>query len=338
MSSHGEDRDLLYEPIKDRSLSLDRCFLCGIGLDESNKTEEHVFPRWLQAKFDLWNKELTLSNRTAIPYRSLTVPCCIRCNSTHLARIETSVQNAVEGGYDTFSGLDPLVVYQWLLKIYYTILFKELFLVFDRASPSSGATIMRREDFEQFNMCHILLQSTRFEPEFMPDPPWSIFRFRVHQYDDIARNFDFRDSLVALCVSIRMGDIGVVACLEDNNSKELMHTEYFRKFQQHPLHPIQFAEITAMVFYEQTLLNRVPKYLIQLPTEQGMKVLSAPLQGLSSKPIYDEWDQEAYACVLAEIIGAPVGRLYAPPDRVMSWLRDDEGTVKVLGASDVEWP
>ena len=70
--------------IKDRSFGRSTCFLCARRLGSKNRSDEHIFPKWLQARFDLWNERLTLINGTTIPYRSLVVPCCKICNNHHL--------------------------------------------------------------------------------------------------------------------------------------------------------------------------------------------------------------------------------------------------------------
>ena len=49
-----------------------QCFLCGEELDNGEDTKEHVIPKWLLHKFDLWDKTLVLLNRTRISYRYLT--------------------------------------------------------------------------------------------------------------------------------------------------------------------------------------------------------------------------------------------------------------------------
>src|SRR5580704_9225452 len=83
------------------------CFLCGCRLGKRNATEEHIFPKWLQARFNLWNEQLTLLNGTTMPYRALRVPCCSTCNNEHLSQIEDKVRSAVERGPRSVNRLDP---------------------------------------------------------------------------------------------------------------------------------------------------------------------------------------------------------------------------------------
>ena len=70
-----------YSPFEKMTFTYDKCFLCGEILTDENSTEEHIYPKWLQNKFDLWDKQLILLNGTGINYRNLKIPCCKRCNN-----------------------------------------------------------------------------------------------------------------------------------------------------------------------------------------------------------------------------------------------------------------
>jgi hypothetical protein len=133
----------------------DNCFLCGSPLGE-DKTREHVFPRWLQHRHNLWGQQLTLLNRTHITYSQLTIPCCKSCNSGHLSSMENRVRTAVEGGYAEAAKLDPLLLYQWMGKIFYGILRKELTLLLDRRNKDGG-TIIPPDLLEGFSTLHLFL-------------------------------------------------------------------------------------------------------------------------------------------------------------------------------------
>lgn len=47
-----------YNPFEKMTFTYDKCFLCGEILTDENSTEEHIYPKWLQNKFDLWDKQL----------------------------------------------------------------------------------------------------------------------------------------------------------------------------------------------------------------------------------------------------------------------------------------
>src|SRR4051794_24050423 len=107
------------------ALDHDHCFLCGVELSSDNRSDEHVFPKWLLNEFDLWDERLNLLNGTTIPYRQLTIPCCLTCNTYWLSQIEEKVQKAFSAGADAVEALDRVALCLWLGKIYYGLLFKE---------------------------------------------------------------------------------------------------------------------------------------------------------------------------------------------------------------------
>ncbi len=50
------------EKLYKRSFEKDVCFLCGISLQEVESSSEHVIPKWIQNRYDLWNQKLILLN------------------------------------------------------------------------------------------------------------------------------------------------------------------------------------------------------------------------------------------------------------------------------------
>lgn len=75
----------LYNPFEELQLGQDKCFLCGCRLEKNNNNSaEHIFPKWLQKKYNLWKREIALPNETTIKYNQLTIPCCKNCNNTYL--------------------------------------------------------------------------------------------------------------------------------------------------------------------------------------------------------------------------------------------------------------
>src|SRR5713226_5139659 len=107
---HPNPRSLFYA-VERRRFGRSICFLCGRRLSPKNRSDEHVFPKWLQSRFSLWNQTLTLLNGTHIPYRSLTIPCCIECNTLHLSLIEDGISTATLRGHRAVAALDPLTLF-----------------------------------------------------------------------------------------------------------------------------------------------------------------------------------------------------------------------------------
>jgi hypothetical protein len=138
----------------------DHCFLCGVPLNETNRSEEHVFPMWLQSALGLQHKTIVLSNKTTIKYMNLKIPCCDTCNNVHLARLESRVSKIVLDNNRSLSELSNQDINCWISKIYIGILWKELELRYDRKNPTSEK-IMPKEAINIVRFNHFYLQSCR---------------------------------------------------------------------------------------------------------------------------------------------------------------------------------
>ncbi len=156
----GEEFQDLIENLYKRSFERDNCFLCGISLQKAESSSEHVIPKWAQNRYDLWNQKLFLLNKTLIPYRQLTIPCCAECNKYRLQPIEISISSATLSGPEAVRKLGEKVLFLWLGKIFYGILYKELFLFFERKS-SDGITIINPYLLQKYKSHLFFLQQAR---------------------------------------------------------------------------------------------------------------------------------------------------------------------------------
>jgi hypothetical protein len=123
-------------------------------------------------------------------------------------------------------------------------------------------------------------------------------------------SFDIVDNLHALTIAIRIGEVGVIACLQDHGAQAQSFSSYFSKFA-FPLHGLQFREMAATIFYKQSLLNKTPKFMVQLPTPSNpnMDVICLPLGGLAGGPLYNEWSQKEFAEYLARYTGLELDQI-----------------------------
>lgn len=282
-------------PLATMPFDNDHCFLCGALLTEANRTVEHVYPKWLQTKFNLWNQHLILLNQTSIPYKNLVIPCCKRCNSHMNKTIETPLMEAAEAGYDAFVELDKQKIFQWLCKLSYGILFKEMFLKLDRSKHTSG-TILNKEDLKEEQTTLLFLQSMLTNANYEGHKPYSIMIFRLHGYEDDP--YWASDNPIVHTFFMRIGNIGIIANLMDNgvNEEIFMGDPQMRSLTKQTLHPIQFAEICAKFFYKSYLLS-VTQSNVFLLNELGIPEM---VLGISSSICEErDWSQEYYAKILA---------------------------------------
>jgi hypothetical protein len=307
----------------------DACFLCG-ALLQDQRTREHVFAKWLQHKHDLWDKQLKLLNETFIRYRQLVVPCCTTCNNEHLSRLETQVEGAFRAGYAAVKQLPALVLYQWAGKVFYGILRKELRLLADLADRNSG-TIIPADLLEGFMSLHLFMQSIRRPFVFRDGEPFTSLVVKLHHGDGFG-DFDFRDDLQRMLVSIRSYDVGLIIALQDAGLTKGSYGRYVDEVNGEKLMPIQFDELFTKVLYGVSLLTRIPKFVTAVSDDltKPVDVHMLPLGGLSTVPVVREWSQEEYAHHLEAVFAHSqpdwtFDKLYVPPNQVRTWMTDASG-------------
>lgn len=328
----GASRHVAEDVFASRSFDRKHCFLCGVRLGTKNTTREHIFPKFVLHEFNLWEQQLTLINGTTIPYRKVVIPCCRLCNNDHIGKLDNRIATFLKGGFKTFKTLDEPTIFQWLSRILYSILYLEL--ITPRNPRYSRRKILKRDFFHELHTAHLFLNSIRIPTHFHQPHPWSIFLFESQKHPNPMVNFDFKDNPLLLTAAIRLNDVSVVAALQDNGALRSLGEKALgiRKAHKFALHPTQFSEVVARVFYQASLLNRVPKYMTVSSPGGTMEVLSLPVQGLSSKPVFDPWSIEGYARALSWSCHLPVEKLYYPGKGVMTFLYDERGAPKHIPA------
>jgi len=79
----------------------DCCFVCGARPGNVPFNDEHVIPRWILRRYNLFDRMINLPNGTSLRYDRYTVPCCEACNTLIGRMIEEPIRQIVEGGFDS---------------------------------------------------------------------------------------------------------------------------------------------------------------------------------------------------------------------------------------------
>lgn len=285
-------------PLNSDEFSYNNCFLCGVALDNNNSSEEHIYPQWLQKEFNLWNQKLILLNQKTINYKSLKIPCCKSCNEILGKKIEKPIQKAYKGGYEEFNKLDKTIIFNWLNKIAYGTLYKELSMRFYLDDPESRK-IYTKEFLNELNyMQYIFLQSIRFNTQLI-NKPYSIFIFKIKEHDKKdywAGDFTFTNTFC-----MQLNDVGIIACFQDSgyNWGFFNHFPKQQNLLQEELHPIQIRELCAQIIYKASTFNRNPFYTYSFNKDaESMFIHSHNING----DAYDDWDNDTYMRLLKKLL------------------------------------
>lgn len=279
-----------YNPFDNEDFDYENCFLCGKEIEEEEKSLEHIFPKWIQKKFDLWNKRLTLTNGTSIEYRQLTIPCCKECNSVHLSQVENVIKSLVESPIQNLNEEEEQIVVLWVMKIFYGMIYKNLSLSLDRKKPQ-GNTLLSPKEVESYSALHLMLQASRFKTNFISPKPWSVFIFEYENED-----FHYISEYNLLCCSLKLGNVGISVSIQDNNMVE-QFLKPFAKLKKHKLNTNNFIEITSYIVYTKSLLTGVPKYMAHYSeTAQQMNI-----EVLNTLPM-SSWNDQSFVITWAQYL------------------------------------
>jgi hypothetical protein len=313
----------LYLPERSQSFSNDQCFLCGVILTPDTRSDEHVIPQWLLREFDLWDVTVSLVNQTMIRYRQLTIPCCIRCNTTYLADLERDMHIAYSGGIDGVQALGYDRLLLWLLKVSYGMFFRELFLPLDRRRPDLG-TSLDREFLSRFAVHHVLLQAVRGVVQWGEQPATIIVYPTQTASDPPAANFDYTDNALGPFLGIRMGALGIIAVLQDWGAISDVGPKklFVDAVNVGPLAPLQFRELMAFGMYVSASL--VQERRLFIASDNGVTVIR-PVPLPDDATLIEPFDPGRYAHALSRSLGVPIERVLLPGKAYPTFLHDDDG-------------
>ncbi|WP_461449470.1 hypothetical protein [Mucilaginibacter sp.] len=313
----------IYHPFESNNFSNTTCFLTGQKLS-SPEEKIQVFPQWLMSRYSLEDQPFKLLDESMATYKDLKIPCAAEVNEQWLEPLENEIAAAFEAGYAAIKKLDEQKLFQWAGKLLYGIIFNEIQSGI-RLQHSQGEEFnISQSIIHKFSHLHLMLQSINLPLEFDGFKPFSVFLFKV---DNNEKEFGYRDEINTMTFALRIRDFGLVICLQDNGANRSYHKEVLDRIGDNMLHPIQFEEFSGRVFYSAYLFNRLPEYNI-LPVGEDIYLEAMPLRGMSSKPLFDTWNNKTFGQVLESFWknwGFLLLEIIKNPENPVSFLFDANG-------------
>ena len=316
-------QDSLYHPFKTLQFDAKHCFLSGHSL-VSPEEEIGVFAPWFLQAFGLADRPFKLLDESVVTYKDLKVSCSTAVYEQAIESLEAEIQEAFSKGYEGLKEVSEIKLFQWIAKLLYGIIYHEIKQGIHQQTTLGEPFTLSQAMAHKFGNLHLMLQSLIQTIGFEEPKPWGIKVFKLAQEDNF---FSYRDELNTLSFSLRAHDFGIIACLQDNGTNAQYHHGILEICSGQKLSPAQFEELCARFFYSAYLFNRLPEYAV-LPTPETTFIEAMPLQGISSKPIFDAWDVKTYGQVL-ENFWKPWGftllEIIKDPEKPMSFLTDETG-------------
>jgi hypothetical protein len=321
-----------YNPFDAFNFSNRLCFLTGQPVNPDEERIQ-VFPQWLMSRYQLEDKPFKLLDESIATYKDLKLPCTTDLNNHYLVPLEDEMAKAFDQGYEAVKQLDDLKLFQWAAKLLYGMVFNEMQAGIKLQHSQGEEFNISQSIIHKFSNLHLMLQTINKPIFFEEFKPFSLFLFRVNNAAD---EFVYKDEINTLTFSIRVRDMGLIICLQDNGANRRYHQELLDKLGDAQLHPIQFEEFCGKVFYSAYLFNRMPEYNL-LPVGDNLFIEAMPLRGTSSKPMFDFWQNKTYGQVLENFWkkwGFLLLEIIKNPEKPMSFLTREDGTV--IPAEEIE--
>lgn len=260
------------------------CFLCK---KKAEVTEEHVFPQWLQEKYNIRNSFIVLKNGTKFRYNRLKIPCCGKCNNEILSQIENKISKLVKG--INIAGLleNKDDTFIWLYKIMYGINYKEMFLkknIKDKSSEEiiSNDSIFERESYNMF------LDFARGIVKFDGFSPYSLFVFELK---DVPENtFHYVSEPYKMFVSIILGSVGIIASFQDDGYIQTDIEKITKISQYSKLTLPEFGDLSAFVLSLKCRMSMLPSYVCNVDSNKFV----FKIQENSSDALFSDFDPEQH--------------------------------------------
>lgn len=324
----------IYQPFVSFNFSNRYCFLTGQQLS-SEEEKIQVFPQWMMSRHQLEDKPFKMLDESMATYKDIKIPCAAAINEQYIEPLEREIADAFEKGYEAVKELAEIKLFQWASKLLYGVVFSEIQAGIRQQHAQGEEFNISQAIVHKFKNLHLMLQSLNLPLIFEDFTPFSLFLFKV---DNPENWFGYRDEINTLTFSLRVNDFGLIICMQDNGANKRYHEDLYEQIKNEKLHPIQFEEFCAKVYYSAYLFNRLPEYDI-LPAGDDIYIEAQPLKGMSHKPLFDDWINKTYAQVLENFWknwGFLLFEIIKDPEHPMSFLFDADG--QPINEATIELP
>lgn len=253
------------------------CFLCGIGPREAEFTDEHVIPKWLLKKYTLHDRTITLPNFTDIRYSQYKVPCCSRCNQLLGRKVEQPIRELMELGFEYVARYinehGPWPIFVWLALIFIKLHIKDLSLKMSLQSPSDSGRIGDMHDWPSLHHVHCIARMPYTGVGAEPEVLGSFLMFRA-KLENRVEMFDFRSYTASKTMSLTLGDMFFVVCLDDAGMVRQCRQSRLSRISG-PLSPLQRREMLALFGYTRLVLKQLPTFRTMIDSAVGQVTIAS---------------------------------------------------------------
>jgi len=193
----------------------DTCFVCGVERSDASFNDEHVIPRWVLKRYELFGKEITLPNEKKFRYGKYKIPCCKSCNSLLGNNIEKKIAEGFDGDYYdalNFFNDNKEIIFIWICLLYIKTHLKDRAFKYDFKSDKK---IGDNYDWEELHHIHCMARSIYTNVNIEKSVYGSMFIYPCAELDE-GELFDYIDLYGTGTILIRLGNFFIIGVIDDS--------------------------------------------------------------------------------------------------------------------------
>ncbi len=299
------------------------CFICGVSPEEAKFNAEHILPRWLLRRHNLYAQTVTLPNGQAYRYHSYTIPCCKDCNSLLGREIEAPLSRVLRGGLRSVNEYieteGSLRLFTWMALVFLKTHLKDTSLREHLNHGDGEATIAENYDWAIFHHLHCLARSVYTNAQIAPEAFGSLAVLPADN-EGLGGRFDFIDLSVAQTLAIRMEDFALFAVFDD--SCAVLHG--IGNLLEHtmvPLNGFQIREFAAHFACCNLHLKNRPTFRTRTEVHDPPKVY---IEGFTKgAPDFEPRNNALFGRLMEQVLGSLVSQnqVGRPTDEALRLMR-----------------
>ena len=258
----------------------DCCFICGISRSEADFNDEHVLPKWILRKYNLYKQFITLPNETKLRYDQYVLPCCKHCNSLMGKKIEEPIRNLISQGFEAVAQHIETkgywLFFVWLSLIFFKTHLKGKSLRYHRDRRQENYTLFDTYNWTELHHIHCVARSFYTGCEIDPRVRGSLLAISA-KIDNHYQDFDYLDLHDSKTVLLRISDICFITVLNDSCCSLIPFSNYLQRLSG-GMSPLQLREVAAHLAFINLNLKKRPEFftMVDLYREQHLMSVKSP--------------------------------------------------------------
>lgn len=236
----------------------DSCFICGVDKDKANFNDEHVIPRWILKRYELFGQTISLPNEKKFKYGQYKISCCVDCNSLLGINLEKKISEGFKGDLDNsiiFFNENRKLIFVWICLLYLKTHLRDRGFKYDFQKNTKISDIY---EWEHLHHIHCIARSIYTKVDIDEKVIGSMFLFPCINNDN-KNLYDYIDLYGTGTVLIRLGNFIIICVINDSKLVSELQKKQLSKINR-PINAIQLRELYARITYQNLRIIDKPKF------------------------------------------------------------------------------